>query len=539
MCGLVGMFRAQKAENHLKTEDWITQGLYMSALRGFHGTGLGWVNKDYTISARKTHVASSFWIGQDEYGYAMQDVKEENARVLLGHTRSPTTANTVSTKNAQPFDFQKKSDPRQHIIMTHNGHINNWSMLTPNEFHHPVDSAHVAYSLLMNGEQETLEKLKGFYVLVWYNRLKKTLNIARNESNRDLTLVYDEGWKHIYYMSERKMLQSLMDRTEMPYVDKFNEVPPLEWFCWDLTHKSLENVKIIKYKEAPAINYYMGGSKSRVGDDTADDDGEYGMWWQNHPGFADRDKQVTTPAQPLHDPDYCRIGDEIYAYFYDNAEWKAGSSLQRAYGSVEGVRIKDGAKFGKVTCTGLTQQEWHDFSVLKGALPCKITGLVTVLGENQLRDKHQEEYTVTPLYARINEKLNSIKIAQRSDKEEKTYTVHRLNGREVDTGALPLAITASKLPDLSPPDSTQVSGPEGKSISMTEWRRITQHGCYYMCETPSIDDSQVGKVRFVPYPLNHEDRAEEKEWAVVCETCCKDPHMADAADALMRAGGLH
>src|SRR6185312_2538505 len=174
MCGLWGALKANGA-HFLKIDRFMEQGLFMSALRGIHGTGVGMVAQDYDTEVAKSYLPSPSFILSQEWEFVEKNLF--TSRALLGPTRSATIGG-ISSKSAHPFRYTKQDGSQ--VMAIHDGHIRNHTALTPHEFAHPVDSAHAAHSLLMNGPMPTLEKIEGAYVLIWYDSRTKTVHMARN-----------------------------------------------------------------------------------------------------------------------------------------------------------------------------------------------------------------------------------------------------------------------------------------------------------------------------------------------------------------------
>ena len=228
MCGLIGMASTERLKNATARKKIIEEGLMVNSVRGDHSTGfaafpIGTEDKDYVLF-KKAYNGADF-VGFPRFKSVMQDIEKYSC--FIGHNRAATTA-PVNHQNAPPFDFG-------HIVLAHNGHINNAHSLLPNGTSCPiyVDSAQLAMAMSLIGEKEALERAQGGFALTWFNTKDKTLNFARN-SLRPLKFVYVKGENTMFWASERQMLVWLMsrdDRYKQLEIDgKFKNVKDSVWY---------------------------------------------------------------------------------------------------------------------------------------------------------------------------------------------------------------------------------------------------------------------------------------------------------------------
>lgn len=146
----------------------------------------------------------------------------EKFSMLIAHNRASTTGAPINM-NAHPFQAG-------HITLTHNGHVSNaWSLLPAGKTCGiQVDSAQVAAAMELIGEKETLERCQGAFAFVWHNAKDGTLNFARN-AGRPLKFCYVKDENTMWWMSERPMLVSILDRHNIKIEGPFFNVPENLW----------------------------------------------------------------------------------------------------------------------------------------------------------------------------------------------------------------------------------------------------------------------------------------------------------------------
>lgn len=241
------------------------QGMILASFRGTQGSGVGLVaDKDDELSVTKSYLSAGDWLQTQQWEWVGDQLRESH--VIMGHTRYPTFSSTVYSKYAQPYAFQN-DDKSRTVMMTHNGHINNYNELTRDIklFTHPVDSAHIARALAENSvPKSVLETIKGGYALMWYDETTKSMYSAKNDA-RSLFIAFAKDKKSAYYCSEDVMLRFLLERSGIEYKE-ICEVPEMQIYQWQLDGDKLEPASYVKYKEkkAPVIvyqgNQYSGGA---------------------------------------------------------------------------------------------------------------------------------------------------------------------------------------------------------------------------------------------------------------------------------------
>ena len=226
MCGLIGFVlrNTQGRRSFADKRNFMDQGLYASAMRGWDATGIAAIRTPGgTPLVYKKAMPSCDFLFMRKTQKMLDDIDDYHA--LLGHTRSATMKGHSQDQNAHPFQFG-------HITLTHNGHVHNWKQLGA-ECDLEVDSAHVAASMAQKGEEETLTRIQGDYALVWHNAQDKTINFARNHG-RPLYYAEIPEWNGLVYGSEYEMMGAILSRNRIGIKEKFWYPQENVHFKWNL-----------------------------------------------------------------------------------------------------------------------------------------------------------------------------------------------------------------------------------------------------------------------------------------------------------------
>lgn len=225
MCGHVGFMRGA---GWMPASDFVMQGLFAGSLRGMDSTGLaaGSISTDKKLTDiqiyKKAMCGADFVSMRRPY-----EILKEKPDWVIGHNRASTNG-SIRDIHAHPFE-------ESHIILAHNGHINNQYNLPkmPSYADNRIDSARVAYSMAYGDELATLEALRGGYALVWVNKDTNTLNFARNDA-KPLYFVFEKGQNGMYWASEPLMLEWLLSRNEIEY-DEILFPEAYQWYQFNPT----------------------------------------------------------------------------------------------------------------------------------------------------------------------------------------------------------------------------------------------------------------------------------------------------------------
>lgn len=498
MCGLVGAFRAKETLFPLTVKNFITQGLYVSALRGMSGTGVALIDKDFSPDMVKTHVDAGNFIFTDKYDWVEKNAP--NSRAILGHTRAPTGGAGAAMKNSHPFWY---GDQKAHktIMGTHNGHVNNAMSLTPTNFHHPVDSAHVFYSMYLNKAMPTLEKISGYYVLIWYDEHARTLNMARN-THRELYLARNKAKTIVYYASEEAILEFALERTSQEWDKEFGfmELQPHTLYSWDLEEVSLEHPDEKKYNEKKAGTEFThhGGSRANGG-------------FKDKWGSAiDYSKAPVLPDTPLFV--YVKDPDKAFQSYVNNKEGSTEFGKPTPWGKVYGSRLMDQ---GLVVIEGVLKSEWDTkWKHIWQAIPVKCT--------SSCYESHGEG-AAKKTYPSYKVMIDLVAADRDFARWQRDHDI--LEGIEKKGNSQNVTVKLSNVSRASSGSSkdeiTLVAGPGKTMIPLKEWREIAKEGCVICHGT--IIDGDIGSVLFYEWQRCPEDRPEDSEHLMICPMCVQNP----------------
>jgi glucosamine 6-phosphate synthetase-like amidotransferase/phosphosugar isomerase protein len=172
MCGIAGFCLNPK--HHANTTELASQMLLDIEHRGFHATGVAWINKEGKRAITKAPISASKFIATK----AGQNVCKDATTAIL-HTRWATQGSPTVNDNNHPI-------PRGKIVLTHNGHIANDDQLFKQlkvDRIGQVDSEAVAALLAFsNGKHpaEVLTRIQGSAALAWITQDQgDTLHLAR------------------------------------------------------------------------------------------------------------------------------------------------------------------------------------------------------------------------------------------------------------------------------------------------------------------------------------------------------------------------
>ena len=210
MCGIVGFISLKNQHREFSKEKFMTDGLYVNALRGMHSTGVMSLEDSFRWRWAKNAVTAQEFIDQEKWSK-----KRFNKWCMVGHNRHATIG-AIETDNAHPFHHGE-------IILVHNGTLNNHHSLPHRNKDIKVDSELVAYNLSKvapeDAAKEVIGRLSGAYALVWFDTRDQSVNIVRN-SERPMHFGINKLEDILWFMSEGDMLnmvtRRITDRSSHP-----------------------------------------------------------------------------------------------------------------------------------------------------------------------------------------------------------------------------------------------------------------------------------------------------------------------------------
>jgi len=261
MCGIVGFVRGTKPGFVSSKNSFIEQGLIAGCFRGMDSTGVfSLEDKDGAVPRVFKKAMNPIDFVQLR-GYDM--VTDASKEILVvGHNRASTIGMT-SDANAHPFQVGP-------ITLVHNGTLTRAFDLPHKHPDLHVDSAHATACLAaVDNPIDALKIFEGAYMLVWYDeRTPDVLYFARNDT-RSFYFTFGGTYKELskrkqkktktkdkfqpdgsmYFASERKMLDWLLDRNHISRVRMFYYPEPFKLYTIPL--RDAQSFRTEKYEAEP------------------------------------------------------------------------------------------------------------------------------------------------------------------------------------------------------------------------------------------------------------------------------------------------
>lgn len=460
MCGLFGFVDAAST-NVTEKRMFITQSLVVDSLRGQGGAGVGLVDtSNRSIRTFKRGLCGTDFVMSNMFNIGRISI-DKDISIVLGHNRAATVGD-ISDENSHPFHF--KGD-RGEVLFMHNGTLNGYYGLvrTPG-FSHRVDSAYAAMAMASREPEEVLKEVRGVYVFVWYDAVKHTFNIARND-NRDIFFIYTP-LGGLYFASEYLMLNWIMDRCKIASKGTvYSEVQDHTWLEWDIGPQGNVTGKPRAHKIEPRHDAYSPAT-----------------WFGGaHYGRDREDTSARTrPVEKLITKYNIKVGQELNMTPDSFEPYNSGGN-NSIYGKMwvdimEGPETKDIKDLDKLEFLvhSVTRQEYVEYKKNWSKwLPCRVVGVST-------NDKSPETIIVS------------------IDKEcMGTYKRYPELPKKEDNTSL-------------------VIGPNNAMIPIETWRALAKPGCAFCSE--KIPEENFNKLVWIPGTAPQ---------SVLCSKCGEDEEILE------------
>lgn len=247
MCGIVMMLSNDKFKGAAARGKAFTQGIILDTLRGFHSTGLAYVDYDGNAEVYKKPVPGYDFVELKKYQEIIKD--PEKYPIMIAHNRWATKGK-INTQNAHPFQHD-------HITGVHNGSLSSWKYLAPNE-DFDTDSEHIFHALANNETPNVLSRIDGAAALVWHDATDNTVHVVRNEE-RPFYIVHIKGRELVFGASELEMLELMCARNDLEIEESYS-VGDKNEFIFDIKNLHSPHIILREMEDPYTYNYYQQGN---------------------------------------------------------------------------------------------------------------------------------------------------------------------------------------------------------------------------------------------------------------------------------------
>lgn len=216
MCGISSIFRNDKVGS--ANIDKLAAALaWVGSIRGYDSTGMFYGGGDDMADHYKRAVSG--WDFQ--YLPRVEAVlrRTEQHRYIVLHNRAATKGE-VNNRNSHPFHIGE-------IVGVHNGTVTNHHGLSPQGFHHTVDSAHLLAAIEAEGSAKVIPRIQGSFNLIWMDNEDQTIHQVRN-NDRPYVFAKLKDKEILVGASEKAMLKWLVSRHHMEIEYSWTPAPYVE-----------------------------------------------------------------------------------------------------------------------------------------------------------------------------------------------------------------------------------------------------------------------------------------------------------------------
>lgn len=352
MCGIIGVASSAGWKDHTKRRDFLHNGLYADALRGFHSTGLLAVpaNQNEEIIIHKKAMPAHDFLETRPVGKILTNV--DKYHYVVGHNRHATKG-SISSKMAHPFQYGD-------ISLVHNGTLVTQGYL-PDGLKFTSDSEAITNAINEQGSEETIKELDGAFALVWHDDSDHTLHMVRNEE-RPLSFAFVKDEDTMLFASEKRMLDWIAIRNGLKMETVYNLNEGYEII---FSVGQLRDFKSIKHKlrvKPVYQGYYNNGYNNNRGGTNASSN-------RNANGTQSKGASVhTLPSkkQEIFKKFNLEPGEEYEIEVQKFIPFNSGQTSGTVYGYLQG-KLKGRVSPHEIRITGLREDEWSWLCESEGA----------------------------------------------------------------------------------------------------------------------------------------------------------------------------